>query len=82
MVADVTSKADAAGALGAFDATVDLLMFVAPLLALAAHRQIGRVSPLLLVAGLPALLALPVAAATQETLRTGDAASFHAGESK
>jgi MFS family permease len=67
MAADVTPAADAAGTLGAFDALVDLLMFVAPALALAVHRQLGRTDPLLLAAGLPALLALPAALAVRET---------------
>jgi MFS family permease len=69
MAADVTPAADAAGMLGAFDAAVDLMMFIAPALALAAHRQMGRTDPLLLVAGLPALVALPVALAVRETKR-------------
>jgi len=69
MAADATPKADAAGMLGAFDAAVDLLLFVAPALALAVHRQIGRIDPLLLAAGLPALLALPVALVVEETKR-------------
>jgi MFS family permease len=67
MAADVTPEADAAGTLGAFDAAVDLLMLVAPLAALAAHQQLGRVSPLLLGAGSLALLAFPVALAVKET---------------
>ena len=70
MAADVTPPADAAGMLGAFDAAVDLLIFVAPALAMVLHRQIGQVAPLLLMAGLPALLALPVALRVGET-KTG-----------
>jgi MFS family permease len=67
MAADVTPAADSAGLLGAFDAAVDLLIFAAPALALAAYQQLGSESLLLLAAGLPALLALPVALATKET---------------
>jgi DHA1 family multidrug resistance protein-like MFS transporter len=67
MAADVTPTADAAGTLGAFDATADLLIFAAPALALAAHQWLGCVDPLLLAAGLPALLALPVALGIRET---------------
>jgi MFS family permease len=67
MAADVTPKADAAGTLGAFDAAVDLLLFLAPAVALAAYGQLGQVDPLILVAGLPALLALPVALRAGET---------------
>ncbi|UCC63330.1 MAG: MFS transporter [Anaerolineae bacterium] len=67
MAADVTPRADAAGTLGAFDAAVDLLIFAAPAAALAVHRQLGRTDPLLLAAGLPALLALPVALVVSET---------------
>ena len=67
MAADVTPAADAAGTLGAFDTLVDLLIFVAPALALAVHRQLGRTDPLLLAVGLPALLALPAALAVRET---------------
>jgi MFS family permease len=70
MAADVTPAADAAGTLGAFDAAVDLLIFVAPALALAAHRQLGCMDPLLLLAGLPVLLALPVALVVRETRPT------------
>jgi DHA1 family tetracycline resistance protein-like MFS transporter len=70
MAADVIPAADAAGMLGAFDAAVDLLMFAAPALALAIHRQLGQTDPLLLAAGLPALLALPVALATAETKKS------------
>jgi MFS family permease len=73
MAADVTPAADAAGTLGAFDAAVDLLIFVAPMLALAVHRWLGRESPLFLAAGLPALLALPVAFAVGETMKTNRA---------
>jgi cyanate permease len=71
MAADVTPEADAAGTLGAFDAAVDLLMLVAPLAALAAYQQLGRVSPLLLGAGSLALLAFPVALAVKETRGAG-----------
>jgi MFS family permease len=67
MTADVIPKADAAGMLGAFDAAVDLLLFVAPALALAAYGQLGHIEPLILAAGLPALLALPVALRSAET---------------
>jgi hypothetical protein len=67
MAADVTPEEDAARMLGAFDAAVDLLMLVAPLAALALHRQLERVSPLLLGAGSLSLLAFPVALAVQET---------------
>lgn len=67
MAADVTPKADAAGTLGAFDAAVDLLLFASPALALVAYRQLDRIAPLLLAAGLPALVALPVALAVTET---------------
>ena len=67
MAADVAPRADAAGTLGAFDAAVDLLIFAAPAAALAVHRQLGRTDALLLAAGLPALLALPVALMVSET---------------
>ena len=67
MAADVTPAADVAGTLGAFDAAVDLLIFVAPALALTAHGWLGSEDPLLLAAGLPALLALAVALCTTET---------------
>jgi cyanate permease len=67
MAADITPAADSAGTLGAFDAAVDLLIFVAPALALATYEQIGQVMPILLAVGLPALIALPVAVMTRET---------------
>jgi MFS family permease len=67
MAADVTSPADAAGTLGAFDAAVDLLLFISPALALVLFRQVGRLDPLILGAGLPTLLALPVALLVKET---------------
>jgi MFS family permease len=79
MAADVTPEADAASLLGAFDASVDLLMLVAPMVALVAHRQLGRVTPLFLSAGLPSLLALPTALIVKETRGARDAspASAH-----
>ena len=67
MAADITPAADSAGTLGAFDAAVDLLIFAAPAVALAVYEQIGQVAPILLAAGLPALVALPVALTTRET---------------
>jgi len=69
MAADVTPQIDAAGTLGAFDAAVDLLLFVSPALALALFQQLGRFDPLILGSGLPALLALPVALLVRETVR-------------
>ena len=72
MAADVTPPADAAGLLGAFDAAVDLLVFVAPALAMVIYRQLGHVAPLFLMAGLPALLALPVALSVGETKAGND----------
>jgi DHA1 family multidrug resistance protein-like MFS transporter len=72
MAADIVPSADAAGMLGAFDAAVDLLIFVAPALAMVVHRQLGQVAPLFLMAGLPALLALPVALYVGETKADGD----------
>lgn len=70
MAADVTPGADAAGTLGAFDAAVDLLLFVAPALALTVYAQLGHVDPLIVAAGLPALLALPVSLMISETKTT------------
>lgn len=67
MAADVTPGADSAGTLGAFDAAVDLLILAAPAVAIAVYDQIGRVTPILLAAALPALIALPVALLTRET---------------
>lgn len=67
MAADLVPAADAAGMLGAFDALVDLLLFASPALALALHRQWGQIAPLFLLAGLPALVALPVALLVRET---------------
>jgi MFS family permease len=80
MAADVTPEADAAGVLGAFDASVDLLMLVAPVVALAAHRQLGRVTPLLWAAGLPSLLALPMALIIKETRGTRNTSPAKAHE--
>lgn len=71
MAADVTPTADAAGALGAFDAAVDLLLFIAPAVALAAYGQLGQADPLILAACLPATLALPIALRTGETKEPG-----------
>jgi len=81
MAADVTPAADAAGVLGAFDAAVDLLLFAAPALALVAHQQWGRVDPLLLSAGLPALLALPVALVIHETKDSMRSSTLSPGDS-
>jgi MFS family permease len=72
MAADVTPAADSAGTLGAFDAAVDLLIFAAPAVALAVYDQLGRVTPILLAAALPALIALPVALLTRETRRAAE----------
>jgi hypothetical protein len=62
---------------------VDLLMLVAPVVALAAHRQLGRVTPLLWAAGLPSLLALPMALIIKETrgTRTSPAKAHEMGRS-
>jgi predicted signal transduction protein with EAL and GGDEF domain len=43
------------------------LLFLAPAAALAAYGQLGQVAPLILAAGLPALLALLVALRVGET---------------
>jgi len=52
--------------LGAYDAAIDLVLFTAPALAL--YEPLRRIQPLLLLAGVPALLALPVSWRVQETL--------------
>jgi hypothetical protein len=51
--------------------------------ALAAHRQLGRVTPLLWAAGLPSLLALPMALIIKETrgTRTSPAKAHEMGRS-
>jgi hypothetical protein len=53
--------------LGAFDAAVDLLLFASPALAMLVYQQLERIGPLILMAGLPAVLALPVALRVGET---------------
>jgi MFS family permease len=78
MAADVIPTEDASGALGAFDAAVDLLMVVSPALALALYTQIGRVSPLLLGAGLLSVVAFPVALRVRETRTAGGDAAKQA----
>jgi hypothetical protein len=43
------------------------VLFVAPALALALYGTLGRIEPLLLLAGIPAWLALPVAWRVRDT---------------
>ncbi|HUT14963.1 MAG TPA: MFS transporter [Anaerolineae bacterium] len=68
MIADITPDNRRATVLGAYDAAIDLVLFMAPALALALYEPLGRIQPLLLLAGVPALLALPVSWRVQETL--------------
>jgi len=66
MMADITPNARAATKLGAFDAAIDLVIFIAPLIAIAASGVIGT-EWVLVLAGLPALVAFPIALVTRET---------------
>lgn len=67
MVADVTPPEQCATVLGAFDAAIDMVLFVAPALALALYGPLGRIEPLLVLASVPAWLAWPVAWRVGET---------------
>jgi len=67
MMADITPAARCATVLGAFDAAIDLVLFVAPALALALYGLLGRIAPLLLLASVPAWIALPVAWQVRDT---------------
>ena len=67
MMADITPSGQCATVLGAFDAAIDLVLFVAPALALALYGPLGRIEPLLLLASIPAWLALPVAWRVRDT---------------
>jgi len=67
MMADITPSGQCATVLGAFDAVIDLVLFVAPASALALYGTLGRIEPLLLLAGIPAWLALPVAWRVRDT---------------
>ena len=67
MMADITPSERAATTLGSFDAMIDLVIFVAPLVAITASGAIGT-EWVLVLAGLPALVAFPIALATRETL--------------
>ncbi len=67
MMADITPTDRCATVLGAFDAAIDLVLFAAPALALALYGPLGGIEPLLLLAGVPALIALPVAWRVRET---------------
>ena len=67
MMADITPGDRCATVLGAFDAVIDLVLFVAPALALALYGPLGRIEPLLLLASVPALVALPIAWRVRET---------------
>jgi MFS family permease len=69
MMADVTPNERAAATLGMFDAAIDLVIFVAPPIAIAASGLVG-LDPVLALAVLPALLAFPVALAVRETKAT------------
>lgn len=66
MMADVTPRERAATTLGSFDAMIDLVIFIAPLVAITASGVIGT-EWVLVLAGLPALMAFPIALATRET---------------
>ncbi len=66
MMADVTPRERAATTLGSFDAMIDLVIFIAPLVAITASGVIGT-EWVLVLAGLPALAAFPIALATRET---------------
>ena len=68
MLADITPDDRRARVLGAYDAAIDLVLFMAPALALALYEPLGRIQPLLLLASVSALLALPVSWRVQETL--------------
>jgi len=57
--------------LGLLDALIDLVLFVAPAMALALHGPLGRIEPLLGLASIPAWLALPVAWQVRETRPLG-----------
>jgi MFS family permease len=67
MMADITPTSRCATVLGAFDAGIDLVLFAAPAIALALCGPLRRIEPLLLLAGVPAVVALPVAWRAQET---------------
>ena len=67
MVADMTPGDGRAAVLGAFDAVIDLVLFAAPALALGLYGSLGRIDPLLVLASVPALVALPVAWRVRET---------------
>ena len=67
MMADITPSGQCATVLGAFDAAIDLVLFVAPALALALYGPLGQIEPLLLLASIPAWLALPVAWRVRDT---------------
>jgi MFS family permease len=66
MMADITPSEHAATTLGVFDAAIDLVIFIAPLIGVAASGLIG-LEWVLALAGLPALIAFPIALATRET---------------
>jgi MFS family permease len=66
MMADITPSERAATTLGVFDAAIDLVIFAAPLIAISASSVIGT-EWVLVLAGLPALVAFPIALATRET---------------
>jgi len=66
MMADITPSDHAATTLGAFDAAIDLVIFIAPFIGIATSGFIG-LEWVLVLAGLPALVAFPIALATRET---------------
>jgi MFS family permease len=67
MVADITPPEQCATVLGAFDAAIDMVLFVAPALALALYGPLGKIEPLFFLASVPAWLALWVAWRLKET---------------
>ncbi|MGQ9493591.1 MAG: MFS transporter [Anaerolineae bacterium] len=67
MMADITPSEQCATVLGAFDAAIDLVLFIAPAFALTLYGLLGRIELLFLIAGIPALLAWLVAWRVRDT---------------
>jgi MFS family permease len=67
MMADITPPEQCATVLGAFDAAIDMVLFVAPALALALYGPLKTIEPLFVLASVPAWLALYVAWRLRET---------------
>jgi len=68
MMADIAPREGAATVMGAFDSAIDLVLFASSTLGLALYGATRQLNLILVFAALPALVALPIALTTTETM--------------